>query len=83
MSSISSRVQHACILRKCVASKLVNITTRDSGFQYDSTLGTELGRKWISVFRTRVREQLYESKVVKLISIHPVLYHYSDPETKL
>jgi hypothetical protein len=47
--------------------------TRDNAFQYDSILETELSRKWISVFRTRVRDRFYECKVVKLISIHPVV----------
>ena len=35
-------------------------------------LETAPSRKWISVFYTRVRERIYERKVVKLISIHPV-----------
>lgn len=43
---------------------------RDNAFQYDSILEMELSRKWISVFRTRVRDRFYECKVVKLISIH-------------
>jgi hypothetical protein len=48
---------------------------RDNTFQYDSILQTEPSHKWISIFRIRVRERSYESKVVKLISIHPVIGH--------
>jgi hypothetical protein len=62
----------ATILSNSVSSIEVNILARDSVFQYDSILETEPSRKWISVFRTRVRERFYESKVVKLISIHTV-----------
>lgn len=50
----------------------MDTVARDSAFQYDSILETELSWKWISLFRTRVRDRFYESKVVKLISIHPV-----------
>ena len=40
----------------------MNTIARDNAFQYDSILETELSRKWISVFRTRVRERFYECK---------------------
>ena len=51
---------------------LLNDLSRDKVFQCDWILETELSEKWISVFRIRVQKRFYESKVVKLISIHPV-----------
>lgn len=59
----------------------MSIIARDNAFQYDSVLETELSRKWISVFRTRVRDRFYESQVVKLISIFPVPNHPYIPLT--
>mgnify|MGYP001658186631 CR=1 FL=1 len=47
---------------------------QSNDFQYDSVFATELSPKWISVFRNRVREKFYGSRVVELISIHAVLY---------
>lgn len=52
----------------------VDIREHDNTFQYDSIIGSQLSRKWIDVFRIRVRDQFYESKMVKLISIFPEYY---------
>lgn len=61
--------QLASYFGKGITSNLYNLSSRESPFQYDSILKTKPNQKWISVFRHRVRERFYESKVVNLISI--------------
>jgi hypothetical protein len=67
------KLQDVGILGNSIISKLLSTIARDNAFQYVSLPETELSRKWIGVFRSRVRDRFYESKVVKLISIYPVL----------